>query len=68
VPFYIGAGAILLGIVILSTGHKLLGEAERTQAAAAEAALEHGADSPQAAAESELEAEEKAEALSGDAD
>ena len=38
VPFYIGAGAILLGIVILSTGHKLLGEAERTQAAAAAAA------------------------------
>ena len=68
VPFYIGAGAILLGIVILSTGHKLLGEAERTQAAAAASAVGHGATSPEAAAERELEAEEKAEALLGDAD
>src|ERR1700753_1478213 len=67
-PFYIGAGAILLGIVILSTGHKLLGEAERTQAAAAAAALAHGPSSPEAAAERELEAEEKADALLGDAD
>src|SRR5579862_5580448 len=32
-PFFIGAGAILLGIVILSTGHKLLSNAERVQAA-----------------------------------
>src|SRR6201985_673014 len=32
VPFYLGAGAVLLGIVILSTGHKLLAEAERVQA------------------------------------
>jgi MFS transporter, ACDE family, multidrug resistance protein len=32
VPFYIASGAILLGIVILSTGHRLLGEAERVQA------------------------------------
>jgi len=31
-PFYLGAGAVLLGIVILSTGHKLLAEAERVQA------------------------------------
>jgi ACDE family multidrug resistance protein len=66
VPFYIGAGAICLGIVILSTGHKLLGEAERTQAAPAEAALQRGPAS--AEAERQLEAEEKAEALSGDAD
>src|ERR1700728_557393 len=50
VPFYIGAGAILLGIVILSTGHKLLGKAERTQAAAAAAAVGHGATPPEAAA------------------
>ena len=68
VPFYIGAGAILLGIVILSTGHKLLDEAERTQAAAAEAALAHGPSSPEAAAERELEAEDTADALLGDAD
>jgi MFS transporter, ACDE family, multidrug resistance protein len=67
-PFYIGAGAILLGIVILSTGHKLLGEAERTQAASAAAALAHGPSSPEEAAEVELEAEERAEALQGDAD
>jgi ACDE family multidrug resistance protein len=31
-PFYVGAGAILLGIVVLSTAHKLLTEAERVQA------------------------------------
>ncbi len=68
VPFYIGAGAILLGIVILSTGHKLLGEAERTQAAAAASAVGHGATSSEAAAERELEAEEKADALLGDVD
>jgi MFS transporter, ACDE family, multidrug resistance protein len=32
VPFYIASGAILLGIVILSTGHRLLHDAERIQA------------------------------------
>jgi MFS transporter, ACDE family, multidrug resistance protein len=31
-PFYIGVGAILLGIVILSTAHGLLTQAERVQA------------------------------------
>lgn len=31
-PFMIGAGAIVVGIVILSTAHGLLGEAERLQA------------------------------------
>jgi MFS transporter, ACDE family, multidrug resistance protein len=31
-PFYVGVGAILLGIVILSTAHQLLAEAERVQA------------------------------------
>ena len=67
-PFYIGAGAVVLGIVILATAHGLLGEAERNQAAAAEAALAHGRASAEARAERELEAEEKAEALSGDAD
>jgi len=66
VPFYLGAGVIALGIVILSTGHKLLGDAERTQAAATAAALGGSAD--EVAAEQELEAEERAEALSGDAD
>ncbi|WP_432091849.1 MFS transporter [Streptomyces sp. NRRL F-5630] len=33
VPFYVGAGVVVLGIVILSTGHGLLAEAERAQAA-----------------------------------
>jgi MFS transporter, ACDE family, multidrug resistance protein len=32
VPFYIASGAILLGIVVLSTGHRLLRDAERVQA------------------------------------
>ena len=32
VPFYIASGAIVLGIIILSTAHRLLGDAERVQA------------------------------------
>jgi ACDE family multidrug resistance protein len=32
VPFFIGAGALLLGMAILRTAHKELGEAERAQA------------------------------------
>jgi MFS family permease len=66
VPFYLGAVVIAAGIVILSTGHKLLGDAERSQAVAAEDAL-HGSVE-EAAAERALEAEDRAEALSGDAD
>ena len=31
VPFYIASGAIVLGIIILSTGHRLLGSAEQVQ-------------------------------------
>jgi ACDE family multidrug resistance protein len=31
-PFYLGAGAIVLGMVILATGHHLLTESERVQA------------------------------------
>jgi MFS family permease len=31
-PFYVGAGAIVLGIAILATGHTLLAESERQQA------------------------------------
>jgi hypothetical protein len=65
-PFYLGAGVVALGIVILATAHNLLGDAERVQAASAASALQGG--SGQAAAEKELEAEERAEALSGDAD
>ncbi len=34
VPFFIAAGAIAVGIGILATGHRLLGEAERVQAEA----------------------------------
>jgi MFS transporter, ACDE family, multidrug resistance protein len=37
-PFYIAAGAVAVGIVVLSTGHKLLAEAERVQAADVQAA------------------------------
>ncbi|HYQ63803.1 MFS transporter [Actinophytocola sp.] len=33
VPFFIGAGALILGIAILRTAHRELGEAERAQAA-----------------------------------
>jgi hypothetical protein len=36
-PFYIGVGAILLGIGILATAHRLLNQAERVQVAAAAA-------------------------------
>jgi MFS family permease len=36
-PFYIGAGAEILAIVILATGHRLLGDAERVQAEAVQA-------------------------------
>ena len=35
VPFYIGSASIVLGIVVLATGHRLLGEAERAQEAEA---------------------------------
>jgi MFS transporter, ACDE family, multidrug resistance protein len=66
VPFYLGAGAIVVGIAIMSTGHRLLGEAERVQAAAAAAAL-HGSPE-EVAAERELEAELEAESLIGDVD
>jgi ACDE family multidrug resistance protein len=31
VPFYLGSASIVLGIVVLATGHRLLGEAERAQ-------------------------------------
>ncbi|GDY59460.1 hypothetical protein SVIO_100830 [Streptomyces violaceusniger] len=34
-PFYIGAAAVALGIGVLATGHSLLAEAERVQAAEA---------------------------------
>src|SRR6202034_4358378 len=44
-PFYLGAGVVAVGIVVLSPGHKLLGEAERAQAADAASALSHGPSS-----------------------
>ena len=46
VPFFIASGAVLLGIVILSTGHKLLAEAERVQAADVQAAAVAAAPAP----------------------
>jgi ACDE family multidrug resistance protein len=36
VPFYIGSASIVLGIIVLVTGHRLLDEAERAQDAEAE--------------------------------
>lgn len=33
VPFYVGAAAVLVGIAVLATGHSMLAEAERNQAA-----------------------------------
>ncbi len=33
VPFYVGAGSVVLAIVVLSTGHRLLQAAERNQSA-----------------------------------
>jgi MFS family permease len=33
VPFYVGAASVVLAIAILATGHRLLGDAERVQAA-----------------------------------
>ncbi len=35
VPFFIAAGALMVGIGVLATAHSLLGEAERVQAAQA---------------------------------
>jgi MFS family permease len=42
VPFYIAAGAIALGIVVLSTAHGLLTEAERVQAEQVSATVPDG--------------------------
>jgi ACDE family multidrug resistance protein len=33
VPFYVGAASVVLAIAVLATGHRLLGDAERVQAA-----------------------------------
>lgn len=33
VPFYIGSASIIVGMLVLATGHRLLGEAEKAQAA-----------------------------------
>jgi MFS transporter, ACDE family, multidrug resistance protein len=46
VPFYIASGAVLLGIVILSTVHRMLADAERVQAEQVAAADSHGAAAP----------------------
>jgi len=58
VPFYLGSATILLGLVILTTGHRLLGEAEAAQAQAqaqAQAATQH---TPAGTREEETLAEE----------
>jgi predicted MFS family arabinose efflux permease len=43
-PFYIGAAVLMMGIVILATGHRLLDEAERTQLEEVRAGTESYAD------------------------
>src|SRR5580692_10130425 len=50
VPFYIASGAILLGIVILFTARRLLGEAERVQAEQVAAHATAGTGAPAAPA------------------
>ena len=47
-PFYIGAAAVVAGIAILATGHKLLAEAERAQAEDVRAAVSAAAPAPAA--------------------
>jgi MFS family permease len=49
-PFYIGAAAIALGIGVLATGHRLLGEAERVQTEAVAATAATAAPAATAAA------------------
>ncbi|MFB9839121.1 MFS transporter [Actinoallomurus acaciae] len=44
VPFYVGSAAITLGIVVLATGHRLLGEAEHAQQAEAGRSAEDRAE------------------------
>ncbi|GIH51496.1 Predicted arabinose efflux permease, MFS family [Microbispora rosea] len=56
-PFYLGAAAVLLGALVLTTAHRQLGEAERAQAA------EMAATEPAAARREELEEEALAEDL-----
>ena len=48
VPFFIASGAIVAGIVILATGHRLLGEAERVQAEQVSAAVRAAPAAPAA--------------------
>nr|WP_277351493.1 MFS transporter [Microbispora sp. CL1-1] len=56
-PFYMGATAVLLSVVVLATAHRQLGDAERAQAAEAAAAA------PAAARREELEEAALAEDL-----
>ena len=46
VPFYIASGAVLAGIIVLSTVHRMLADAERVQAEEVAAADSHGAAVP----------------------
>lgn len=43
VPFFIAAGALIVGIVVLATAHRLLGEAEQVQAEQVSAATQAAA-------------------------
>lgn len=44
VPFWLGAGAVLVAIGVLATGHSLLADAERTQRAEVRPPAEHTGD------------------------
>ena len=46
VPFFIASGAVLLGIIMLSTAHRMLADAERVQAEQVPAADSQGAAVP----------------------
>jgi MFS transporter, ACDE family, multidrug resistance protein len=46
VPFFIASGAVLAGIIILSTAHRMLADAERVQAEQVPAAESHDAAVP----------------------
>lgn len=56
VPFYVGAVAVVLGIAVLASGHSMLAEAERAQAADAE--KHSAAENERVALERQAEAED----------
>ncbi|MGZ4595123.1 MAG: MFS transporter [Actinomycetes bacterium] len=43
VPFYVGAATVVVGVLVLSTGHRMLADADRGLDESGHAATEHGA-------------------------